>query len=92
MLTLGLKDILISVLLVALIVLVIFLIVLVSKATDSIKKANDILDTGMSAADSVKGKIDNMTANVVGKRAKIEDLANTGATVAKTVIDKVIKK
>lgn len=92
MLTLGLKDVLISILLIALIVLVVFLIVLVSKVTDSVKKANGILDTGMGAADSIKEKIDNVGNKLVGKRAKLDDITKTGVTVAKTVVDKVIKK
>lgn len=92
MLTLGLKEILVSVLLVALIVLVIFIIVLVSKVTDSVKKANNILDTGMDAADSIAEKVNGITSNIASKKDKIGDFANTGLSVAKATVEKVIKR
>ena len=92
MVTFGLKDILISILLIALIVLVVFLIVLVSKVTDSIKKANGVLEAGMSAVDTVKDKVDGVANNLVEKKAKISGLAGNGIDVAKSVVGKVVKK
>ena len=56
MITVSIKGVLIGVLLIALIVLVVFLIVLVSNATDTIKKANAIIDGGTSAAHGAKEK------------------------------------
>ena len=44
MISVSVKGVLVGVLLIALIVLVVFLIVMVSNVTDTIKKANAILD------------------------------------------------
>ena len=62
MISLSLGQILIGILLIALIVLVIFLIVLVSNATDTIKKANAILDGGTEAVSTAITKIEEASA------------------------------
>ena len=72
MITVSVKGVLIGVLLIALIVLVVFLIVLISNVTDTIKKANTILDSGMSAAagakvGSVAQPVINAGQKVIGK-------------------------
>ena len=95
MISVSVKGVLIGVLLIALIVLVVFLIVLVSNLTDTIKKANAIIDGGTNAAVSAKGKIDNVSETVKGGVSRVtgvaSGVASVGAQVAGKVIDKVVK-
>ncbi|MBQ6314736.1 MAG: hypothetical protein IKE85_07905 [Mogibacterium sp.] len=91
MFTVSVKGVLIGVLLIALIVLVVFLIVLISNITDTIKKANAIIDASMSTAGSAKDKMDNVSAKVKESTEKAKGVAATGAKIAVGMIDKVIK-
>ena len=91
MITLSVGDVLIGILLIALIVLVVFLIVMVANVTDTIKKANAILDGGTSAAKSAKDKVDNANAFVKEKASFATGFAKTGAKTAEKLIGKVIK-
>ena len=91
MITVSIKGVLIGVLLIALIVLVVFLIVLVSNATDTIKKANAILDSGMSAAAGAKEKADNLSETVKEGAAKVSNAAQLGISAGQKFVDKVIK-
>ena len=70
MITVSVKGFLIGILLIALIVLVVFLIVLVSNATDTIKKANAIIDGGTAAAHGAKVKVDNVNATIKENASK----------------------
>ena len=80
--SIGFKDVLIALLLIALIVLVIFMIILVSHLTDTVKKTNFILDEGMDAAVAMADKV---TGTVDGVRAKKDAVAG----LAYKVIDPV---
>jgi hypothetical protein len=91
MIQVSVKGVLIGVLLIALIVLVVFLIVLISNITDTIKKANAILDGSMSAAGSAKDKVDNVSALVKENTAKAKGFAATGAKMAQGIIEKILK-
>ena len=95
MVTVSIKGVLIGVLLIALIVLVVFLIVMVSNLTDTIKKANAIIDGGTSAAAGAKKKIDNVSDTVKGSVSKVTGIASgvvsTGTQIAGKVVDKVAK-
>jgi predicted PurR-regulated permease PerM len=95
MISVSVKGVLIGILLIALIVLVVFLIVLVSNLTDTIKKANAIIDGGTNAAVGAKEKIDNVSETVKGGVSKVtgvaSGVASVGAQVAGKVIDKVVK-
>lgn len=91
MITVSVKGVLIGILLIALIVLVVFLIVMVANVTDTIKKANAILDGSMSAAGSAKEKMDNVSAKVKEGTDKAKGVAATGAKMAQGVINKVAK-
>ena len=90
MITVSIKGVLIGVLLIALIVLVVFLIVLVANATDTIKKANAIIDGGMGAAAGVKEKADNLSETVKGGAAKVGSVAQVGISAGQKIISKVI--
>ncbi|MBQ3291051.1 MAG: hypothetical protein IJH43_01590 [Mogibacterium sp.] len=91
MITVSVKGVLIGVLLIALIVLVVFLIVMISNATDTIKKANAILDGSMSAAGSAKEKVDNVSAMVKENTAKAKGAAATGVKMAQGILEKILK-
>ena len=91
MITVSVKGVLIGVLLIALIVLVVFLIVLIANITDTIKKANAIIDGGTSAAGSAKEKMDNVSSMVRQNAAKARGVAATGAKVAQGLLNKVLK-
>jgi uncharacterized membrane protein len=91
MITVSIKGVLIGVLLIALIVLVVFLIVLVSNATDTIKKANTILDGGMEAAAGAKAKADNLSATVKEGAAKVGSVAQIGVNAGQKIVDRVIR-
>ena len=91
MITVSVKGVLIGVLLIALIVLVVFLIVLVANATDTIKKANAIIDSGMNAAAGAKEKADNLGETVKEGAAKVGSVAQLGISAGQKVIDKVIR-
>ena len=82
MIEVSVKGVLIGVLLIALIVLVVFLIVMVSNLTDTIKKANTIIDGGMAAASSAKEKADNMSASVKEGASKVKGVVSDAANVA----------
>ena len=95
MISVSVQGVLIGVLLIALIVLVVFLIVMVSNLTDTIKKANAIIDGGTSAAAGAKEKIDNASNAVKEGVSKVTGSASgvvaVGTQVAGKVIDKVVK-
>lgn len=91
MVTVSIKGVLIGILLIALIVLVVFLIVMVSNVTDTIKKANAILDGSMSAAGSAKGKIDDVNSKIKENAEKAKGIAATGVTTAQGIVNKVLK-
>ena len=91
MITVSVKGVLIGILLIALIVLVVFLIVLVSNVTDTIKKANAIIDGGTSAAAGAKEKMDNVSNAVKESASKVSGIAAPVVNTAGKVIDKVIK-
>lgn len=91
MITVSIKGVLIGVLLIALIVLVVFLIVLVSNVTDTIKKANAILDGGTAAASSAKAKVDEGMAAARQSAAKVSGTAELGVQVAQNLISKILK-
>lgn len=91
MISVSVKGVLIGVLLIALIVLVVFLIVLVSNLTDTIKKANAIIDGGTTAAAGAKEKIDNVSGAVKGGVSKVSGIASVGIQAAGKVLDKVVK-
>ena len=79
MVTVSVKGVLIGVLLIALIVLVVFLIVLIANVTDTIKKANVIIDGGTSAAASAKEKMDHVSETVKEGASKVTGVAAVGA-------------
>lgn len=91
MITVSVQGVLIGVLLIALIVLVVYLIVLVSNLTDTIKKANAIIDGGTSVAVSAKGKVDETSAKVKEAKDKVTGVAASGISAGQKVISKVIK-
>ena len=91
MIQVSVKGVLIGILLIALIVLVVFLIVLIANITDTIKKANAIIDGGTNAAASAKEKADNVSAMVKEQAGKAKGLALTGVKVAEGLISKVLK-
>lgn len=89
MITVSVKGVLIGVLLIALIVLVVFLIVLVSNLTDTIKKANAIIDGGTNAVVGAKEKVDNAGATVKEGVAKVGNVASMGISAGQNLIDKI---
>lgn len=91
MITIGFKDVLIGILLIALIVLVVFLIVLISNVTDTIKKANMIIDGGTSAAQGAKDKVDSVNAAVRENAARVTGVARTGMEMGLQIINKILK-
>ena len=91
MITVSVGGVLVGVLLIALIVLVVFLIVLVSNTTDTIKKANAILDGGTAAASSAKAKVDAMSNAARESAAKVSGTAELGVQLAQNILNKVIK-
>lgn len=91
MITLSIKEVLIGLLLIALIVLVIFLIVMVSNLTDTIKKANAIIDGGTNAAAGAKEKVDNVSGKIKEGAAKVGSVASLGISAGQKIVGKVIK-
>ncbi|NLY86961.1 MAG: hypothetical protein GX083_00200 [Clostridiales bacterium] len=91
MVTISLKGVLIGVLLIALIVLVIFLIVLISNLTETIKKANNILDGGTSAAAGAKATIDKIENKVKSSAEKVNGFTSTGLGMMQKIIEKRTK-
>lgn len=89
--TITLQGVLTAILLIALIVLVVFLIVLVSNVTDTIKKANAIIDGGTNAAGAAKEKVDNVNAMVKERASQVTGVAKTGLGVAQKILGKVLK-
>ena len=91
MITVSVKGVLIGILLIALIVLVVFLIVLVANITDTIKKANAVIDGSTSVAASAKQKVDDVNAMVKEKASQAAGIANTGVQMAGSVLNKILK-
>ena len=91
MITVSVKGVLIGILLIALIVLVVFLIVLIANVTDTIKKANAVLDGGMSAAGSAKNKIGEVNATIKESTDKAKGFALTGINMAQGIINRILK-
>ena len=89
--TLSLKGVLIGILLIALIVLTVFLIVLVSKLTDTLKKANAIIDGGMGAATSAAEGVSNFKSDVKEKFGFVGRLFKKGSDLVLGVANKIIK-
>lgn len=85
------KAQLLAVLLIALIVLVVFLIVLIANITDTIKKANAIIDGSTNAVGSAKAKMDNVSAMVKEQAGKAKGIAAAGVNVAAGLINKILK-
>lgn len=90
MISLSLGQILIGILLIALIVLVIFLIVLVSNATDTIKKANAILDGGTEAVSTAITKIEEASTAAKAEAEKAKAKPSFLAKLAQGVLGFVI--
>ncbi len=91
MITVSVKGVLIGILLIALIVLVVFMIVMIANITDTIKKANAIIDGGTSAAKGAKEKVDDVNAMVKEKTAQAVGLASTGVQTAEKILSKILK-
>lgn len=91
MITVSIKGVLIGVLLIALIVLVVFLIVLVANATDTVKKANAIIDGVTEVAITTKGKVDNVNTSIKESAAKVGNVASVGISAGQKIVDKVIR-
>ena len=92
MITINPQELLIGILLIALIVLVIFLIVLISNVTDTVKKANAIIDGGTTAASNAKAKVDEVGLAARQSAAKATGAAEMGIQFAQGLLDKVISK
>jgi F0F1-type ATP synthase membrane subunit b/b' len=91
MISVSVKGVLIGVLLIALIVLVVFLIVMVANLTDTIKKANALIDGGTTAAGNAKAKVDDVTATVKEKTSKVREVASEGISTVAGLVERVIK-
>jgi uncharacterized protein YoxC len=91
MITVSVKGVLIGILLIALIVLVVFLIVMVANATDTIKKANAILDSSTGAAKSVKETVDGVGSVLREKASQIAGVVAKGVTMATDMLERVFK-
>jgi peptidoglycan hydrolase CwlO-like protein len=91
MIKVSVGGVLIGILLIALIVLTVYLIVMVSNLTDTIKKANAILDGSMAAAGEAKSKVESVNNSVREKASKVTGLANSGVNAAMGLVNKVIK-
>lgn len=91
MITVSVKGVLIGILLIALIVLVVFLIVLVANVTDTIKKANSIIDGSTNAAKGAKNKVDDVNAMVKEKAAQASGVASAGVQMAQKMLQKILK-
>ncbi len=91
MLTMDLKSILISILLIALIVLVVFLIILINKVTYTIKNVNLVVDSGEKAATNMKNSVGSKVAVVKEKTAVVGKYAGKGLGLVSGVFGKIIK-
>jgi peptidoglycan hydrolase CwlO-like protein len=91
MIKVSVGGVLIGILLIALIVLTVFLIVMVSNLTDTIKKANAILDGSMAAVGEAKNKVESANNSVKEKAAKVTDLANSGVNAVTGLVSKFTK-
>lgn len=91
MLTMDLKSILVSILLVALIALVIFLIVLVNKAIYMLKNVNAVMDGGGKAAANMKQNVEDKVSFVKEKTAVVGKAAGKGWGLVSGVLGKFIK-
>lgn len=92
MITLSPQELLIGILLIALIILVVYLIILVSNATDTIKKANAIIDGGTSAASSAKAKVDEVSSAARESAAKATGAAEMGIQFAQGLLEKALNQ
>ncbi|MBR0400493.1 MAG: hypothetical protein IJH95_06755 [Mogibacterium sp.] len=92
MISVSIKGVLIGVLLIALIVLVVYLIILVSNLTDTVKKANTILDMSTDAAISAKNKVDEVNNSVREKVDKVNSIVDNGLNTVKGAAGKVTGK
>ena len=92
MITVNPQQLLIGILLIALIVLVVFLIVLISNVTDTVKKANAIIDGGTNAASSAKAKVDEVGQAARESAAKATGMAEMGLQFAQGLVEKYINK
>ena len=86
MVTFNLNQILAAILLVALIVLVIYLIILVSNTIQAVKKANTILDDGMTAVATLKSRVNDIKKAVAG--SKVVNLADAGLRLVRVAVKK----
>lgn len=91
MITVSVKGVLIGILLIALIVLVVFLIVLVSNATDTIKKANAILDGSTEAVKGARNKIDEVNTSIKEKTGTVTGYVKTSVDLVQGVMAKLIR-
>jgi predicted PurR-regulated permease PerM len=92
MITVSVGGVLIGILLIALIVLVVYLIILVSNLTDTVKKANMILDGGMAAVDSAVNTVESVNNSVKEKTAKVTGIAESGVNAVSGLVSKVKKE
>ena len=83
---LSLNQILVAVLLVVLIVLAIFLIVLAKNAISTVKKANQIMDEGLTAIGCIKTKLGDVKRIV--KNSKVINIADSGMHLVKVALKK----
>jgi peptidoglycan hydrolase CwlO-like protein len=91
MIKVSVGGVLIGILLIALIVLTVYLIVMVSNLTDTIKKANAILDVSMAAVGEAKNKVESANNSVKETASKVTGLANTGVDAVTGLVNKFIK-
>lgn len=91
MITVSVKGVLIGILLIALIVLVVFLIVMVANVTDTIKKANAILDGGTGAAKSVKETVDGVGSVIREKASQVAGVVAKGVALASNALERFWK-
>jgi predicted PurR-regulated permease PerM len=91
MIKVSVGGVLVGILLIALIVLVVYLIILVSNLTDTVKKANMILDGSMAAAESAINKVESVNNSVKEKTAAVTNLAETGINAVTGVVNKITR-
>ena len=86
MIKVSISGVLIGILLIALIVLVVYLIIMVSNLTDTIKKANFILDGSIAAAEEAKTKVEGVNNSVREKVSAVTNIANSGVNAVTGVV------
>lgn len=92
MITVSVKGLLIGILLIALIVLVIFLTVLIANVTETIKKANSIIDGGTAAADIAIAKVGELGESAKYNAARASNVADIGLQLAQGIVNRVVNK